>query len=64
MEKEQKIVKSFYMPESLFEWSKEEAERIGIPQNSILLQLIDDGRKYRALLEKVAIGITCPNQSQ
>ena len=57
IEKENKIVKSFYIPEPLFEWSHTEAKRIGIAQNALLLQLIDDGIKFRKLIEQATIYI-------
>ena len=47
MEKEQKIQMTFRIPEKLFEWSKQEAARIGIPQAALLLSLIDDGRRLK-----------------
>ena len=53
-----KIPITFRIPEELYEWSKTEAERVGIPQTAVLLQLIDDGRSFRNL----KLNINCPHQ--
>ena len=53
MDKDNKIPLTFRLPESLYDWSKQEAERIGIAQNALLLYLIDEGRKMQGM--KLAI---------
>ena len=47
MEKDNKVQMTMRMPENFYQWSKEEALRIGIPHVALLLTLMDDGKRYR-----------------
>ena len=57
--KENKVQMTLRMPESLFDWSKEEAARIGIPQAALLLSLMDDGRRYKELIQPDLVQKSC-----
>ena len=47
MEKDNKIQMTMRMPEQFYQWSKEEAQRVGIPHVALLLSLMDEGKRYR-----------------